>query len=294
MKTDVLRRKPRAFRALTGLTVPVFDRVLADLQPVWEARRAKLALRKPRRRQPGAGAKPKLKLADRLLALLIYSRTYVSQEFVGVLLGVDASTICRACREVSLALAGVFRIPEKKVKLTEEEIAAAFVDATEQPTNRPKKRQKKWYSGKAKRHTIKHQVVVVKRRKQPGRRAAGQPPSPRKQRIAAVSPAAPGKVHDKKLYDRTRLRAPPGLRMVGDTAYQGTGLETPKKKPRGGELTKRQKAGNRRKSRERVAVEHGIGKMKIWRIARDKNRNPRSRHTLMMKNVAGFHNLMFA
>ena len=293
MKTDVLRRKPQAFRALTGLTVAAFDRVLADLRPVWEERRAQQALRQPRLRKPGAGAKPKLILADRLLVLLIYTRTYVSQQFLGVLFGVDASTVCRVCREVSLALAGVFRIPEKKVKIAADEIATAFVDATEQPTNRPKKRQKKWYSGKAKRHTIKQQVVVVKRRKKPGRRARGQAPAPRKQRIAAVSPAAHGKVHDKKLYDRTRLRAPPGLRQMGDTAYQGTGMETPKKKPRGGELTKRQKAGNRRKSKERVAVEHGIGKMKIWRMARDKYRNPRPRHTLMMKNVAGFHNMMY-
>ena len=47
-------------------------------------------------------------------------------------------------------------------------------------------------------------------------------------------------------------------------------------------------------SRRRVVAEHGIGKMKVWRIAAERYRNPRRRHTLIMKNVAGLHNLMFA
>jgi hypothetical protein len=46
-------------------------------------------------------------------------------------------------------------------------------------------------------------------------------------------------------------------------------------------------------ARRRIAVGHGIGRMKVWRIAADKYRNPRSRHTLVMKNVAGLHNRMF-
>ena len=34
--------------------------------------------------------------------------------------------------------------------------------------------------------------------------------------------------------------------------------------------------------------------MKIWRIAAERFRNPIRRHTLIIKNVAGLHNLMFA
>ena len=47
-------------------------------------------------------------------------------------------------------------------------------------------------------------------------------------------------------------------------------------------------------SRRRIVAEHGIGKMKIWRIASERYRNPNRRHTLIMKNVAGLHNLMYA
>ena len=78
------------------------------------------------------------------------------------------------------------------------------------------------------------------------------------------------------------------------TAYLGTGLETPTRKPRGGALTAGQKAANRRVARRRVVAEHGIGKMKVWRVAAERYRNPVGRHTLIMKNVAGLHNLMFA
>ena len=71
-------------------------------------------------------------------------------------------------------------------------------------------------------------------------------------------------------------------------------MEVPARRPPGGELTERQKAGNRRISRRRIVAEHGVGKMKIWRIAAERYRNPVGRHTLIMKNVAGLHNLMYA
>ena len=115
-----------------------------------------------------------------------------------------------------------------------------------------------------------------------------------KPRIAAVCPSSPGSVHDKKLYDRARVVGPPDARRTGDTAYIGTPLETPARKPRCGELTAAQKEANRVVSRRRIVVEHGIGKMKVWRIASERYRNPVRRHTLIMKNVAGLHNLMYA
>ena len=109
-----------------------------------------------------------------------------------------------------------------------------------------------------------------------------------------MSAAFPGKTHDKRVYDRTRVIAPPGVPRTGDPGYVGTGMTTPLRRPPRGALTARQKAGNRRVARRRIVVEHGIGKMKVWRIAAERYRNPRRRHTIIMKNVAGLHNLMFA
>jgi len=221
--------------------------------------------------------------------LLIYYRTYVPHTFLGFLFSLDDSNVSRSNRRLEPLLAGIFRIPERKAALGRDEVRELFFDSTERPTARPVRGQKRFYSGKKKRHTLKTQVVVTRVRKRPG--VAGQR---RRVRIVAVSPTFPGSTHDKKVYDRTGVVVPPGVQGYGDTAYIGTGLKTPRRKPRKGELTPRQKAGNRRVSKRRIVVEHGIGKMKVWRVAAERWRNPRRRHTLMMKNVAGLHNRMFA
>ena len=91
-----------------------------------------------------------------------------------------------------------------------------------------------------------------------------------------------------------RAAIPPGATGYGDTAYLGTGLKTPRRKPPKGRLTLRQRAGSRRVGRKRIAVEYGIGKMKVWQIAAERWRNPRRRHTPIIKDVAGLHNLVYA
>jgi len=274
---------------LTGLTPVAFERLLAEVAAADHAARTRRGDRAGRRRKAGAGRKAALTLADQLLMLLIYYRTYVPHTFLGFLFGLDDSNVSRSNRRLEPLLAGIFRIPERKVELTHEEIRELFFDSTERPTARPVRGQKRFYSGKKKRHTLKTQVVVVRVRKKPGRGHRR-----RRVRIAAISPTFPGSTHDKKVYDRTGVVIPPGVKGCGDTAYIGTGLKTPRRKPRNGELTPRQKAGNRRVSKRRIAVEHGIGKMKVWRVSAERWRNPRRRHTLMMKNVAGLHNRMFA
>ncbi len=44
---------------------------------------------------------------------------------------------------------------EKKREISSEDAEYLILDATEQPIQRPKKGQKKYYSGKKKRHTVK-------------------------------------------------------------------------------------------------------------------------------------------
>jgi hypothetical protein len=288
-----LLRSPQAFRSLTGLNPAAFLDLLGQVEPAWTDAHNRRRQRPNRRRQPGAGPKFALSVADQLLMLLIYYRTYVSHAFLAFLFGIDDSTVCRCFRRLEPLLAGIFRIPERKVELQEDEIREAFFDGTERPKYRPKRKQKRYYSGKKKRHTLKNQVVVVRKRKRAGRRKARQRQK-RRLRVAAVSPTSPGSVHDKKVYDRSRTVVPPEVAAYGDTGYQGTALRTPVKKRRGRKLTERQKRGNRRISRKRIAAEHALGKMKTWRIASERYRNPTRRHTLILKNVAGLHNRMFA
>jgi len=60
----------------------------------------------------------------------------------------------------------------------------------------------------------------------------------------------------------------------GDLAYKGTpDVEVPHKKPRGGELTAEQKEENRGLASIRVQVEHGIRRVKGFKIVRENYRH---------------------
>ena len=286
---DRLLRTPATFRRLTGLTPAAFRRLLGEVATADDQARHRRAARPGRRRKAGAGRKPALPLADRLLMLLVYYRTYVPHTFLGFLFDLDDSNVSRSNRRLEPLLAGIFRIPEREVALTREEIRELFFDSTERPTARPVRGQKRFHSGKERRHTLKTQVVVVRVRKRPG------PGGDRRRlRIAAVSATFPGSVRDKKVFDRVGVAIPAGATGYGDTGYLGTDLKTPRRKPPKGQLARRQRAGNRRVGRKRIAVEHAIGKRKVWRVASERWRNPRRRHTLVMKSVAGLHNRRYA
>jgi hypothetical protein len=155
--------------------------------------------------------------------LLASYRTYVPHTFLGFRFGLDDSNGSRSNRRWEPLWAGVFRVPERTVELTPEEIRELFFDRTERPTNRRVRGPKRFYSGKERRHTLKT-PVVVRRRKRPG---LGR--DRRRRRIAAVSPTFPGSVHDNKGFDRTRVRMPDGATGYGDTAYLGTPLTTPRR-----------------------------------------------------------------
>src|SRR3954467_7823051 len=120
MHTDRLKRCPATFRRLTGLTPDKFDSLLAGLKPRYHQADARRKDRPGRKRKPGAGRKHTLGLADRMLMLLIYYRTYVTHAFLGFLFWVDDSAVGRNINPLQPLLAGLFRIPERKVALAEE------------------------------------------------------------------------------------------------------------------------------------------------------------------------------
>ena len=126
MHTDRLKRSPGAFRQLTGITPAAFDRLLAELRPRHAAAEAARKDRPGRLRRPGAGRKHALTLDDRLLMLLIYYRTYVSHAFLGFLFGIDDSAVGRNVNPLGPLLAGLFRIPERRLTLEAGEIRELF------------------------------------------------------------------------------------------------------------------------------------------------------------------------
>jgi hypothetical protein len=116
------------FRRLTGVSVPTFDGMVAQLRAPWEAAERRKA-KSGRPREVGG-------LEDHLLIMLLYYRCYVTQEFIGFFWQVDRSVICRAIRRIerhAQPLFGVRRDPQ----ITRHEAEALIVDCTEQPIQRP-------------------------------------------------------------------------------------------------------------------------------------------------------------
>jgi hypothetical protein len=281
-RTACLRRQADTFRSVCGLSVEKFDELFARFQPLWEATRKQRLTKRERRRALGGGRRAGLAPEDQLLLTLVYYRHYTPHRFLEFLFGLDHTNIGRTIRAVTPLLNRLFRVSEHRADpgegLNGEALSELFFDATEQPVRRPSRNgeQRRFYSGKKKRHTLKHQVVVDRRGK-----------------VLSVSSAHPGQVHDKKVYDRTRVQSPPGLIRKGDLGYLGTSLSIPHKKPKGGSLTPEQKEQNRMHASERIVVEHTLGKMKVFKIVSERFRNPMKTHTAIFKTVAGLYNLLY-
>lgn len=139
---------------MTGVNVKEFEVMCQRVQPLWaEIIEAKKSCE---------GRKSKFKtFADKVLALLLYYRTYVTHEFIGYLFDVDKANICRLFKKLEPLLAKKITI-KKDRSLTPEKIIKLLADVTEQPIQRPKKKSKRQqtYSGKKKRHTQKVEIVM--------------------------------------------------------------------------------------------------------------------------------------
>jgi len=96
-------------------------------------------------------------------------------------------------------------------------------------------------------------------------------------RILYLSKTYEGSVHDKAIIDEENWRFPKGIKVHEDSGFEGHNpvgvqIERPVKKPKGRELTTKQKRANSKKASKRVKVEHSIGRVKIYRILKDRIR----------------------
>ena len=156
---------------------------------------------------------------------------------------------------------------EANTHVPPDELDKVLVDSFETPIARPSEaqRQRRTYSGKKKRHTLKTQVVTDA-----------------KGRILEIDPGHRGPQEDIKLYEQSGLKHRyRRAKKQGDKAYCSQDhpeLQTPHKKPKycvlarkhlGGQLTPQQRQENRQQAQTRIYVEHGIRRIKAWRITRE-------------------------
>ncbi len=119
----VLRARPDLFFRLSGISQKDFEALVVTLHPIWlESERQRLS-RKGRQRAIGGGMNYRLEFAEQLLLCLMYYRTYTSQVFMGLVFNVSSPTVSRRVNAMTKLMAGHFRMPERRVKLSEAEKA---------------------------------------------------------------------------------------------------------------------------------------------------------------------------
>jgi hypothetical protein len=272
-----LRRKPRHFHRFTGLTPVEFDRLLGELDPVYQEQ---LRQHHPDRQRAFGGGRPgNLSLAERLLMGLISLRLYVSQSLLSYLFDLDESNISRELNQrLWPVLLQVLPVPlrdaplravqndedekrRKQIRTVEAlfqaypELKEVLVDVTEQEVPKPKAKgpRKQRFSGKQHQHTVKTQVVTTTKQ------------------VLHLFGGLPGCVADVQLLRASGVlrKLPKGVKVRLDRGFDGiekdypqVAMQTPIKGRRGHRVTVLGKAYNRMLNRERIRVEHVLSGLK--------------------------------
>jgi hypothetical protein len=297
-------RHPGVFPSLTGMTRPEFDALLARFRQAEADLRGRAESTrdgKPRSRAPGAGHPYAHDAANRLLMALLWLRIYPTYEVLGFFFDLhkrNAQLNVRAVLDVldSLSDFPFYRPgPDRKKLRSAAEVMAAFpnvrfiIDAKEQRINKPagEEKQKPYYSGKKKTHTVKTQVVVDTRG-----------------RIEAISETVPGSTHDLTLLVDSGVlgRLEEGEGAMTDKGYAGVDkhypgvpMVLPFKKPRKGELSEEQRGFNQKVARHRIVVEHTMAQLNRFTVLRQVFRGKRrQRHSQVTRVVAKLVNQRLA
>jgi hypothetical protein len=105
-----------------------------------------------------------------------------------------------------------------------------------------------------------------------------------------------GKTHDKHICDEEKLNLPSGIRLWQNGGFPGhkpknVEVKMPIRKPGGKPLSDSQKAENKKIRSFRVKVEHGIGRVKIFRIVKERFRwHKLFFDDLVFEIASGIHN----
>jgi hypothetical protein len=304
---EKLKNKPKQFQAFTGLTLAQFAEILKALRPIYAELDKERLARPNRKRKEGAGRPFTLSLEDRLMVTLMYFRLYVSYALLGYLFNLDGTNVGREINQRMLpALLSILPVPMqdeflsgrdeppqigggkriktlKKLMEAHPEIQQVWVDATEQPIQRPSEKLagKQYYSGKQSEHTVKSQILTTKKL------------------VLHVSGNVPGSVNDLTLLSGSGIMysIPEDVQVNLDRCYEGAEHRFPhnkickaKRAARNHPITLFDKLLNHVINKTRILVEHVIGYLKKFRIVSELYRNRRVSHGDFFAAVAGLIN----
>lgn len=239
------------------------------------------AMKDQRPKQRFSGRPSVLSVEEQILVTLEYWREYRTYFHIATDWGISESTVCRIVHRVEHRLmeSGQFRLPGKKrLVLGFGRPEVVVMDVTETPIERPKRKQRLFYSGKKKQHTLKCQIILD--------RDTGE---------IICTFFGSGRSHDFNLFKASGIHFHPETESIEDSGYQGisqfhANCYVPKKKPKNGELSSLERAYNHALGQERVCIEHVNRRLKIFKILAQRYRNRRRRYGLRCNLIAAIYN----
>ena len=288
MHIDTVLENKRLCFAVLGISKKEFDQLLPIFTDIWYEH----LNTKKRARKIGGGSKGNIKEPKKkLFFILWYMKNYPTYDLAAYVFASSKSRThmwtVTLLPVLEKTLGRKIVLPKRQIR-TPEEFFALFpfvkevlLDGVERPTVRRKNPtvQTKEYSGKKKRHTRKNIIVTDSTKK-----------------ILVLTPTKHGKIHDKRLLDKSVLHIPEEVGKIVDTGFQGLQKQQAnvfilKKKPRSGVLTDVDKAWNRLVSSTRIGVEHAIAGMKRMKVARDIWRGRGGQDDRFVLVACGLYNL---
>lgn len=293
---------PAQLLRFTGLTPEPFALLAQRLTPLWQAAEQQRLTRPTRQRAIGAGRRYTLaSIEDKVLPVLVFYRLYLTEELMGWLFGLHRSNVHRLLAKIEPLLTAAAdpmlrtflrtaKRQRRKIGRWEAfvqvypDLAEVVIDATEQPRRRPAPRtQRRYYSGKRKRHTLQTQLTVSRRG-----------------RILHVSAPAPGRVHDYALFKRLHMadRLPPETTTYLDRGYEGAATDFPtprfvlpvKRRRNKRVLTRAERRFNDGQARKRIIVEHFIARLKKYQLLAQVYRHRVGQYGQRVRNIAALVN----
>jgi len=281
---NYIKNNPEETQRLIGVKYEQLEQLMKQAIALHTQKQQEVEAKKIRIINKGGGRKVKTTTEDKIILTLTYLRHLTTFQLLGIQFGVSESTandtfnywfpilqelLPSSLLEQVKRNASDYEMVQEI--LTEYEL---IVDSSEQPRERPGdyKEQKNYYSGKNKSHTFKNQITVL----------------PDGQDIVDIIAGEPGPTSDINLFRSGRNRFNRNQKFKGDKSYEGEeSINTPKKKPKQGELTTSQKEKNKDLASERIFVEHLIRVIKVFRIASERFRLNPSKYEQIIMTICG-------
>lgn len=249
----IFRRKEGEFIRKTGMNQEKFGILLGRI-------RAKIAAEEDENKMKQRGLKGLVTLENQLLIALYYLRSYGTHLLTGEHFGVCESYSSKIYTKMKKYMLQVLELP-KKTDLPNMDLSKVIIDVTEQEIERPIHKQKKYYSGKKHKHTLKVLIFICATSLS----------------ILAVRTDI-GTSHDfnmfKENYKPGNIQFKKEVEFLADSGFQGIkayheNSRTPYKATKNHPVTKEKKKFNQQLAKERIPIEHTNRKCKIFHIVKD-------------------------